>query len=55
MSTTRSRRPWNEDPYDLRYDEAAGMLTEDELQVITVDFRRRNRRGDLTYFYCMVV
>lgn len=36
--------PWDKDPYELKYDEAAGLFTEDELEVVTVDFSRRDWR-----------
>ncbi len=36
--------PWDKDPYELSYDEAAGMFTEDELEVVAVDFTKRNWR-----------
>jgi hypothetical protein len=39
----RHGQQWNVDPYDLRYDEAAGMYTEEELQVVTVDYSKRRR------------
>jgi len=35
--------PWDGGPYELRYDEYAGVFTEDELQVITVDYSKRRR------------
>jgi hypothetical protein len=38
--------PWDEDPYELRYDEAAGMFTEDEVVVLEIDFKKRNWRKE---------
>lgn len=40
---SRHQHPWNVDPCDLRYDEAAGMFTEEEMQVVTVDYSKRRR------------
>jgi len=42
------RCPWDEDPYELRYDEDAGLFADDELEVVTVDYSKRRRMINLT-------